>query len=228
MNMNIGLSRGGAAEWLNSALSKVYMHMSLGLLVTVLSAFLLSTSQTAMAMIFKTPLAFVVMLTPLVLVWFISANVEKYSITTLRILFYTVSVIQGLCLSTILMVYTTSSILGCLLGTVLLFASMSIYGYFTKRNIESISQYLFMALIGIIIAMIINIFLASNLLTFIISIVGILLFLALTAYDTQKIKKILWNNPDADRAIVLAALTLYLDFVNIMLFVLQLFGIKKS
>ena len=201
--------------------------MGMGLLVTFLAALVLSSSPVAMATIFGSSLKWVVIFAPLVLVFIIGSKVDTYKINTLRILFYVFAVLQGLALSTIFIVYTNASILGCLFTCAALFAAMSVYGYVTKRNLESFGQYLFMALIGVIIAMIVNLFLQSGIMAMIISIVGVFLFLALTAYDTQQIKTILWENPDTDRAVIMGSLTLYLDFLNLFMFILQIFGVKN-
>lgn len=215
-------------EWLNTALSKVYLTMGAGLFVTFLVALSLSTSPVAMAEIFTTWIKWPVLLAPLAFVFAMSFGYDHFQARTLLILFYAFSVLQGLSLSAVFLIYTSTSLVSTLLICSLLFVAMSVYGYFTKRSLDSIGGFLTMALIGLIIAMVVNIFMQSTVMVMVISVVGVLLFLALTAYDTQRIKNMLWGNSDQKKAIVMGSLTLYLDFLNLFMFLLNLLGVKTT
>lgn len=217
-----------AEAWLNTNMVKVYGHMALGLFITFLVSWGLAQSPVLMGAIFNTWLKWPVLLAPLVFVFFMSFGYDRSSARTLQILFFVFSVLQGLGLSTIFMIYASTSIVGTLFICSLLFAAMSIYGYFTKRSLDKIGDFLIMALIGVIIAMIVNMFLQSAMMTTIISVIGVFLFLGLTAFDTQRIKLVLWQEPETNKAVVLGALTLYLDFINLFLFLLNLIGIKTG
>lgn len=221
-------NRRAAAAWLNTALAKVYANMGIGLFVTFLTAMALASSPETMAMIFGSWLKWPVMLAPLAFVFAMSFGYEKFEASTLKILFFTFAVLEGLSLSIIFVVYTGTSIVSTLFICALLFGVMSAYGYFTKRSLDTLGDILFIALIGIIIAMVVNLFIQSSMMTMVISIVGVFLFLGLTAYDTQRIKTILWQDSDTNKAIIMGALTLYLDFINLFLFLLNLLGVKTG
>lgn len=222
------LNKGGAdvEQWLTGVLSKVYSTMGLGLLVTFLVAALMSSSPATMAAVFGSALKWPVMLAPLVFVLIMSFGYEKFQASTLTALFYGFSVLQGLSLSVIFVVYTGASIATTLALSAAMFFGMSAYGYFTKRSLHNLGGYLMVALIMLLVVMIVNIFLKNSMLEILISCVGVLLFLALTAYDTQQIKETLWSERDVEKATIMGALTLYLDFLNLFLFLLRLLGVK--
>lgn len=222
------LNKGGAdvEQWLTGVLSKVYSTMGLGLLVTFLVAALMSSSPATMAVVFGSALKWPVMLAPLAFVLIMSFGYEKFQASTLTALFYGFSVLQGLSLSVIFVVYTGASIATTLALSAAMFFGMSAYGYFTKRSLHNLGGYLMVALIMLIVVMIVNIFLKNSMLEILISCVGVLLFLALTAYDTQQIKETLWSERDVEKATIMGALTLYLDFLNLFLFLLRLLGVK--
>ena len=213
-------------QWLTGVLSKVYSTMGIGLVVTFLTSMLLASSATAMALIFGTALKWLVIFAPLVFVLIMGFGYSKYSAGTLRTLFYTFAVLQGLSLSVIFLVYTGTSIATTLGLTAVMFFGMSAYGYFTKRSLHNLGGYLMVALIMLLVVMIVNIFLKNSMLDILISCVGVLLFLALTAYDTQKIKETLMVERDVEKATVMGALTLYLDFINMFMFLLRLVGVQ--
>lgn len=215
------------ATELNTQMSKVYGFMGLGLLITALVAGFTAGSPL-FELIFSTPLKWLVLFAPIAFVFAMMLGYERFSAPTLTTLFLTYAAINGLGLSVLTAIYTMESIAVVFFLTAGLFAAMSIYGYFTKKDLTSIGQLLFWALIGVIVAMIVNIFIGSSMLTTAISCVAVLVFLGLTAYDTQKIRDILWNEPAPAKAIVMGALTLYLDFLNLFIHLLQLFGIKKE
>lgn len=214
-----------ADEWLTGALSKVYSTMGIGLMVTFLTAMLLSSSPTMMAEIFGTWLKWPVILAPLGMVIWMSFGQDSMSSGKLKTLFYVFSVLEGLSLSVIFMVYTGTSIAVTLGLSGGMFLGMSAYGYYTKRSLHNLGGYLIVALIALIVAMVVNIFLKSSAMAMLISVIGILLFLVLTAYDTQQIKETLWAEPDSDKAVTMGALTLYLDMLNLFLFLLRLIGV---
>lgn len=224
-NLNKG-SGADIEQWLTGVMSKVYATMGLGLLVTFLTAMFVASSPATMAAIFGSALKWPVMLAPLAFVLIMSFGYSKFSAGTLKALFYGFSVLQGLSLSVIFLAYTGTSIATTLGLTAAMFFGMSAYGYFTKRSLHNLGGYLMVALIMLIIVMIVNIFLKSPVMTIAISCIGVLLFLALTAYDTQQIKETLWAERDVEKATIMGALTLYLDFLNIFLFLLRLIGVQ--
>jgi len=215
-----------AAE-VNSAMIRVYQNMMLAVLVSMLTSLVVSTSATLMAVLFGTPLKWLIMLAPIGFILFFSFKIEDLSKSTATILLYVFSALMGLSFSAIFVVYTSASIFMAFMSAVILFGCMTFYGYFTKRSLENVGQFLIIGLIAICIASIINIFVGSSVMTTVISALAIVIFLGLTAYDTQRIREIVSydNNGNAE---VAGALTLYLNFINIFLNLLQLFGIKNE
>lgn len=215
-----------AAE-INSAMIRVYQNMMLAVLVSMLTSFVVSTSPALMAVLFGTPLKWLVMLAPIGFILFFSFKMEDLSKETATILLYVFAALMGLSFSGIFIVYTSASIFMAFMSAAILFACMTFYGYFTKRSLESFGQFLIIGLIAICIASIVNIFVGSSVMTTVISALAIIIFLGLTAYDTQRIREMVSydNNGNAE---VAGALTLYLDFINIFLNLLQLFGTKNE
>ena len=215
-----------AAE-INSAMIRVYQNMMLAILVSMLTSFVVSTSPTLMAVLFGTPLKWLIMLAPIGFILFFSFKIEDLTKSTATILLYTFAAIMGLSFSAIFIVYTSASIFMAFMSTVILFGCMTFYGYFTKRSLESFGQFFIIGLIAICIASIVNIFVGSSVMTTVISALAIIIFLGLTAYDTQRIREMVSydNNGNAE---VTGALTLYLNFINIFLNLLQLFGTKNE
>ena len=215
---------------LRAYMLKVYNYMAMGLALTGAVAFAASTSMELMQMIHGTPLKWVVMLAPLGFVFFMSAKVNSMAPRTAQICFWTFGALMGLSLSYIFLAYTGASIARVFFITAGTFAGMSLYGYTTKRDLSGFGGFLMMGLIGSIIAMVVNIFMQSEALHFVISVVGVLVFVGLTAWDTQRIKSI-YRAADgaavAEKKAIMGALTLYLDFINLFIMLLQLFGNRE-
>ena len=210
-------------------LAKVFNLMTVGLALTGIIAFF--TANTGLArIIIGSPLFIILVLAELGLVFYLSARVEKIQAATASGLFIGYSVLNGLTLSVIFLAYTNTSIAGTFFITAGMFGSMAVYGMVTKRDLSGLGSFLFMGLVGIIIASIVNIFLQSSSVHWAISFLGVLIFTGLTAYDVQKIKRIgeegiLAEGDDVIRkGAVMGALTLYLDFINLFLMLLRFFG----
>jgi FtsH-binding integral membrane protein len=204
--------------------------MASGVALTGIVAMLASSSQTLMSAIFGTPLAWVVMLAPLAFVMVISFGINRLSLFATQALFWLFAAVMGLSLSTIFLVYTGESIARVFFITAISFGALSLYGYTTKRDLGPIGAFLIMGLIGIIIASLVNLFMQSSAMQFAISVIGVLVFAGLTAYDTQKIKNSyseLHDHETSGKLAVMGALTLYLDFINLMMMLLHLFGNRR-
>ncbi len=226
-------------EGLRSYMLKVYNYMTIGLVVTGVvaygafaSAFDSAGNLTGFGeAIYLSPLQWVVMLAPLAFVLVLSFGIAKLSTPVAQLLFWAFAAVMGLSLSSIFAVYTGGSIARVFFITAGTFGAMSLYGYTTKRDLTQIGSFLIMGLIGIIIASVVNIFLASSALSFGISIVGVLVFVGLTAWDTQKIKNSYNEGFGADvlaKGAIMGALSLYLDFINLFLMLLRLFGNQRN
>ena len=215
----------------------VYNHMTTALALTGLMAMglnFLAISNGALTPIgelfFLSPLKWVLMLAPLGMVFYLSAKLNSISAEKARNLFYVYAGLMGLSLSSLLLVYTGASVVRAFFVTAAAFAALSIYGYTTKKSLSGLGSFLMMGVFGLIIAQIANIFMASTQLDFIISIVGVLIFAGLTAYDTQKIKNMYAISDTGElmgKKAVMGALTLYLDFINLFIMLLRLFGQRR-
>ena len=206
---------------------RVYNYMTGGVALTGVIAYLVANSPTMLNAIYGTPLQWVVMLAPLGFVMVLSFGVNRLSPMMAQVLFWAFAAVMGVSLSYIFLVYTHGSIARVFFISAGMFAAMSLYGYTTKRDLTGIGSFLIMGLIGIIIASIVNIFLGSDALGWAISIIGVLVFTGLTAYDTQRIKHQYDAYVDASIATekaVMGALNLYLDFINLFLMLLRLLG----
>jgi FtsH-binding integral membrane protein len=215
------------AEEVNSAMIRVYQNMMLAVIVSMCTSIVVSNTPPLMALLFGTPLKWLVMFAPLIFVLVFSFKLQDLSKSTATMLLYTFAAVMGLSMSAIFAIYTSASIFMAFFSSAILFGCMSVYGYFTKRSLESFGQFLIIGLIAIIIASIVNIFIGSSTMTMVISALAILIFLGLTAYDTQRIREMLIYD-DYGNAEIGGALTLYLDFINIFINLLQLFGIKSE
>ena len=229
-------------QGLRSYMLKVYNYMTIGLVITGLvayGAFSLAVTQTAAGLqltnvgvaLYESPLRWVVMLAPLAFVLVLSFGINKLSAGMAQLLFWLFAAVMGLSLSSIFLIYTGQSITQVFFITAATFGAMSLYGYTTKRDLTGIGSFLIMGLFGLIIASIVNVFLQSSGLGFAISIIGVLIFVALTAWDTQKIKESYSSAMGADvlaKGAVMGALSLYLDFINLFLMLLRLFGNNRS
>ena len=215
---------------LRSYMLRVYNYMCIGLALTGAVAFAASTSGELMNAIHGTALRWVVMLAPLGFVFFLSARIHSMKAATAQTLFWVYAGLMGLSLSYIFLAFTGESIVRVFFITSAAFAGLSLYGYTTKKDLSGMGTFLVMGLIGILIASVVNIFLASTGLHFVISILGVLIFAGLTAYDTQRIKAIYAEGDHSEtheKKAIMGALTLYLDFINMFIFMLQFFGNRE-
>jgi FtsH-binding integral membrane protein len=207
----------------------VYNQMAGGLALTGAVAYIAASSGFYQRIV-GTPLFWIMMFAPLVLVLFLSFRVEKMSVAVARATFWSYAALVGLSLSGIFLVYTGASIAQVFLITAATFGAMSLYGYTTRSDLSRVGSFLFMGLIGIVIASVVNMFLASAAFQFAISIIGVLVFVGLTAWDTQRIKSIYIASDDrsiAAKKSIMGALALYLDFLNLFMMLLQLFGGRR-
>ena len=236
-------------QGLRAYMLKVYNLMAMGLAITGLAALgtvmLATTSDPSTAVatlpngklltafgaaLYGSPLRWVVMLAPLGLVFFLSARVHTMSLSAAQTTFWVFAALMGMSLSSIFLVYTTGSIVQTFFITAASFGALSLFGYTTKRDLTGWGSFLIMGVFGLIIAMIVNIFLASPALQFAISAIGVLVFAGLTAYDTQKIKEMYFDGDEvlvAGRKAIMGALTLYLDFINLFTFLLSFLGNRE-
>ena len=216
-----------------SFISKVYRWMGFGLLLTALAAYLAASSESFVYMLAENSMLFYgLIIGEFGLVIYLSTRIQKMSAEAAAGAFIVYSILNGLTLSLILLMYTGESIASTFLSTALTFGAMSAFGYFTKRDLTTMGSYLYMALIGLIIASVVNMFWANSTLYWIISYVGILIFVGLTAYDTQKIKKIgasinMDDTQTTQKLAIMGALALYLDFINLFLMLLRVAGNRR-
>lgn len=224
-------------EWASTAfpalMRKVYVWMSLALVITGFTAYYVANSPAILQLIMTSKVLFFgIIIAELALVWGVSAAINRLSLTTATLLFVLYSVLNGVTLSFIFLAYTAESITSVFLITAGTFGAMALFGYFTKADLSSMGRILFMALIGLIIATIVNVFMKSSGLTTILNYLGVLIFVGLTAWDTQKIKKMLLEAPDAgetaQKIALMGALTLYLDFINLFIHLLRILGNSRN
>ena len=215
------------ASDVNTKMAGVYKHMALAVLVSMLTAFSVSTVPALMAFLFTGWMKYIVMFLPLVAVLGMSMALNTDPPKDLaQLMLLGFSVIMGVSFATIFAIYKMGSIFTAFMGAGVLFGTMSFYGYFTKQSLDSLGKFMLIGLIAIFITSIINIFIGSSVIAMVISALAIIIFLGLTAYDTQKIREIIMD--DQNNVEVIGALTLYLDFINIFLSLLQIFGDKKE
>ena len=216
---------------LRSHMLSVYNYMASGVLLTGIVALLFARSgMAAEVFINGGPLAWVIMLSPLALVLIMSFGINRISTGTAQALFWAYAVLMGLSLSTIFLVYTGGSIAQTFFATAAAFVSLSLWGYTTKKDLSAFGTFLIMGVFGLIIAMVVNYFMQSSAMDLAISAIGVLLFAGLTAYDTQKIKSMYFSVAGTEfigKAAVMGALTLYLDFINMFLFLLRFMGNRE-
>lgn len=211
----------------------VYVWMTMALAITGLVAMYMAKSLTLLQMILGSSFGmWGLLIAEIGLVWYLSARIRQISFTTATVLFIIYSILNGATLSVIFLAYTASSIANTFFITAGTFAATGIYGYVTKKDLSSLGSLCIMGVIGLIIATVVNIFLASDALTIVISYIGVALFVGLTAYDTQKIKRLLLSNDmevneGTQKIALLGALTLYLDFINLFLYLLRVLGDRK-
>jgi uncharacterized protein len=214
---------------LRSYMLSVYNYMASGILLTGIVAMLFAQSGMA-AEVLVTPLRWLIILAPLAFVMVMSFGINRLSQGTLQVLFWAFAVAMGLSLSSIFLVYTGASIARTFFAVAAAFAGLSLYGYTTKRDLSAFGTFLIMGVVGLIVAMVINLFLQSTALQLAVSFIGVLLFAGLTAYDTQRIKSLYFQVAGSDmmgKTIIMGALTLYLDFINMFMFLLQFLGNRE-
>jgi FtsH-binding integral membrane protein len=217
-------------EGLRAYMLRVYNYMASGLALTGLVAWLTYATPALFNAIYGTPLMWVVMFAPLGFVLFLSFRINKMSFAAAQTTFWLYAAVMGLSLASIFAIYTGVSVARVFFITAAAFGALSLYGYTTKRDLTGLGAFLFMGLIGIILASVVNIFLGSAGLQFAISIIGVLIFTGLTAYDTQNIKELYFDadSPEvAGKKSIMGALRLYLDFINLFIMLLQLMGQRR-
>ncbi|QDH35596.1 Bax inhibitor-1/YccA family protein [Porphyrobacter sp. YT40] len=217
-------------EGLRKHMLSIYNYMTSGILLTGIVALLAFTSGTAAAIFTGGILRWIVALSPLAIVFAMSLGANRFSTGTLQAMFWAFSVLMGLSLSSVFLVYTGGSIATTFFATAAAFAGLSLYGYTTKRSLSGLGSFLIMGVIGLIVASVINLFLQSPAFYYAISFIGVLIFAGLTAYDTQRLKneyEYLRGTEFAGKAVILGALSLYLDFINMFQFLLSFLGSRE-
>ncbi len=213
-------------------LTKVYGWMMLGLLVTALSSFFTITNESVMRFVFSSKITFYgLFILQFGIVIYLAARIQKMTASVARAMFVLYSAITGITLSSIFLAFTAESIVSTFMITALMFGAMALYGYFTKKDLSGVGQFMMMGLIGVVIASVVNIFLASDGLAWIVSFISVIVFTGLTAYDTQKMKAMAYVMLDGEeiaaKGAIIGALQLYLDFINLFLALLRLFGDRR-
>jgi FtsH-binding integral membrane protein len=210
---------------------RVYNYMASGLALTGIVAYAIANTPSLVQAIFGTPLQWVVMLAPLGFVMVLSFGINRLSYGAAQAVFWAFSVAMGASLASIFLVFTGASIARVFFITAGTFAAMSLYGYTTKADLSKFGSFLFMGLIGIVLAGLVNIFLQSSALHFAISVIGVVVFVGLTAYDTQRIKEIYLETDDSDtmgKKALMGSLALYLDFINLFMMLMNLLGQRRE
>jgi FtsH-binding integral membrane protein len=232
---------GAIDQGLRSYMLRVYNYMASGVAITGVVAYLIFSMAVEQGagglqltafgnLMYASAFKWVVIFAPLALVFFISARINSMSLTTAQISFWAFSALMGASISSIFLIYAGESITRVFFITAAAFGALSLWGYTTKRDISAWGSFLFMGLIGIIIASVVNLFIGSTALQFAVSVIGVLVFAGLTAYDTQQIKEMYSANDDhtmSGRKAVMGALRLYLDFINLFMMLLSLFGNRR-
>ena len=209
----------------------VYNYMAAGLALTGVVAFLVASSPEALQVIFGTPLRWVILLAPLGLAFYMGARIQTMSVGTAQAIFWAFATLIGMMLSSYLVIYTGISVARVFFITAASFAGLSLYGYTTRKDLTGFGSFLIMGLWGLVIAGLVNVFLQSAAVHFVTSAIGVLIFAGLTAYDTQKVKELYWEADGAEIAAkksIMGALTLYMDFINLFIFLLQFLGVRRD
>ena len=218
-------------EGLRRHMLQVYNYMMLGLVLTGVVAYLVGTTPALYVPIFGSPLKWVVMLAPLAFVFFFSFRIQAMSASTAQLTFWAFCAVMGLSMASIFLVFTGASIARVFFITAAMFGAASLYGYTTKADLTKMGSFLMMGLIGIIIASLVNLFVGSSAVQFAISVIGVIVFTGLAAYDTQTIKETYAENAGVEensKLAVFGALSLYLSFINLFQMLLQLFGVARE
>ena len=213
---------------INSRMISVYNNMFLAVVNSMIVSMLVASSPDLMALLFGTALKWVVIFAPLVVILGMNFVMKKATQGQARAFLHVFAALMGLSMSTIFIAFTTASIVSAFMGAAILFGTMSMYGYFTKKSLDSWGSFLFVGLIAVVVTSIVNIFIGSTVLSMVVSAVAIIVFLGLTAYDTQRIRVELSIYEPDSKAEILGALTLYLNFINLFMSLLQLFGERKE
>jgi FtsH-binding integral membrane protein len=225
--MDNGVMNYRSAGEINSAMGRVYGHMSLAVIVSMLVSYFVGTSPELLQFFFTGVLKWIVIFAPLAAIFGIAMVLGNNPSKGLaQLCLHGFAALMGLSFATIFAVFTMGSIVSAFMGAAILFGTMSFYGYFTKRSLDSLGQFMFIGLVAIVIASIVNIFIGSSVMAMVISALAIIIFLGLTAYDTQQIREEL-SVDTTPAAEVRGALTLYMDFINLFINLLQLFGDRK-
>jgi len=216
-----------SAEEINSAMGRVYGHMSLAVIVSMLVSYFVGTSPELLQFFFTGVMKWIVIFAPLAAIFGVAMVLgNNPSKGVAQLCLHGFAALMGLSFAMIFAIFTMGSIVSAFMGAAILFGVMSFYGYFTKRSLDSLGKFMFVGLIAIVIASIVNIFIGSTVMQMVISALAIIIFLGLTAYDTQKIREEV-SVDTSDAVEVMGALTLYMDFINLFLNLLQLFGDRK-
>ena len=218
-------------EGLRQHMLRVYNYMGLGLVLTGIVAFVVGTTPALYVPIFSTPLKWVVMLAPLAFVLFFSFRMQSMSAGTAQLMFWAFCAVMGLSLASIFLVFTGTSIARTFFIAAAMFGATSLYGYTTKRDLSKFGSFLIMGLIGVVIASVVNIFLASSALQFAVSVIGVVVFVGLTAWDTQSIKEQYaegFDSQSRQKLAVFGAFSLYLNFINLFQLLLSLTGQRQE
>ena len=219
-------------EDLRQYMLSIYQNMTIALGISALVAYIIGSSESLAFALYGTPIAYLIMLSPVIYVFFFTRNILNMTTQQARFHLATFAALNGMSLGVIFLIFTKLSIVKTFLLTSATFGGMSLYGYTTKKDLTSIASFVYMGLIGLIIVSLVNLFLRSSSLDFAISLIGIAIFTVLTAFDTQKLKTLYYtmhgNNLRASNIAVYGALTLYLDFINLFTFLLHFLGHKKE
>ena len=216
-----------SASYVSKVMKRVYLKMFFAMIVTALTSFVcVNVPAVLYTLVANSGLYFGLLIAEVILVFVLAGALHKISSPVATILFYVYSILNGVVLSAILYAYTSASVLSTFVITAAVFGTMTIYGYVTKSDLSRVGTFLFMALIGLLICTIVNIFMQSSTMEWIISFAGVVIFIGLTAWDTQKIKQMaaMTDESQAGKLATIGALSLYLDFVNLFLYLLRFFG----
>lgn len=225
-----GQSAAAFDEGLRQHMLRIYNYMGLGLVLTGVVAFVVASTPALYVPIFSTPLKWVVMLAPLAFVMFFSFKMQTMSAASAQMLFWAFCAVMGLSMASIFLVFTGNSIARTFFIAATMFGATSLYGYTTKRDLSQFGSFLIMGLIGVVVASVVNIFLGSTMIQFVVSVAGILVFVGLTAWDTQTIKEQYGENIDSEtqqKIAVFGAFSLYLNFINIFQLLLNFTGERE-
>ncbi|MBX3486321.1 MAG: Bax inhibitor-1/YccA family protein [Candidatus Paracaedibacteraceae bacterium] len=218
-------------EGLRGFMQRVFVYMGLGLGVTGLAAFFAATNPTLQSILYAPGMMWVTILAPLAVVFFLSFRINSMSFSAAQTTFWIYAALVGLSITPLLMMYQVESVARIFFITASIFGSMALYGYTTKKDLTSMGSFMFMGLIGVIVASLVNIFMQSSMMTLVTSALTVIIFTGLTAYDVQKLKDIYYqaDSPETSgKMAVMGALNLYLDFINLFLALLRLFGNRRD